>query len=149
MHSLSRLPASLRGAFLLAALCAAPGFSQDEAAPAEDLPLAGFTAEQAEAGELAYRQSCLSCHGSNLNNGTFGPPLKGRPFREDFFDVPASVLFAYVTNAMPPNAPGSLQHSAYAGIIAYIMQENGIEAGDTPLPSNAEELQELLLARPE
>ena len=43
---------------------------------------ATYTAEQADAGFDAYAQHCASCHGENLDDGAFAPPLRGRTFRE-------------------------------------------------------------------
>jgi mono/diheme cytochrome c family protein len=38
-------------------------------------------AEQAAAGRTSYMQNCASCHGANLDDGTFGPSLRGPEFR--------------------------------------------------------------------
>ena len=40
-----------------------------------------YTDAQADRGRTAYRTSCASCHGPNLDDGPFGPPLKGIDFR--------------------------------------------------------------------
>ena len=37
---------------------------------------ATYTAEQADAGFAAYAQHCASCHGENLDDGPFSPPLR-------------------------------------------------------------------------
>ncbi len=39
-----------------------------------------FTVAQAEKGKTAYTQSCERCHGKNLDDGEFGPPLSGKTF---------------------------------------------------------------------
>jgi mono/diheme cytochrome c family protein len=39
-----------------------------------------YTTAQAALGEAAYRTSWASCHGGNLDDGAFGPALKGVPF---------------------------------------------------------------------
>jgi mono/diheme cytochrome c family protein len=126
---------------LFLALLASPAIAQDTAG----LPLASYTTEQSEAGREAYALNCRTCHGSRLNNGTFAPPLKGSAFRESFFDMPANTLFEYIVASMPPNAPGSLQNGVYADIVAYIMQENGLNPGDEELPSDVADLQMLQL----
>ena len=41
-------------------------------------------AAQAALGQAAYRASCASCHGANLDDGAFGPPLKGVPFIQKY-----------------------------------------------------------------
>ncbi len=38
-----------------------------------------FTAMQASRGRTAYGESCAACHGPNLNDGQFAPPVKGSP----------------------------------------------------------------------
>lgn len=130
-------------ALTLTALSAvSPIVGQDETPPAS------FTPEQAEAGQQAYAETCAVCHGSRLNNGQFGPVLKGAPFRALFFDRPANALFDYMSTTMPTSAPGSLQLGVYAQIMAYIMDENGIEPSDTPLPDTPDALAALQLTRP-
>src|SRR5687767_7181305 len=42
----------------------------------------GFTAEQADKGRDAYTEHCASCHGPNLDDGAFAPPLSGADFRQ-------------------------------------------------------------------
>src|SRR5687768_5084910 len=49
---------------------------------AQSLASPTYTAEQAAAGKETYTQSCASCHGPNLDDGEFGPPLKGVEFRQ-------------------------------------------------------------------
>jgi mono/diheme cytochrome c family protein len=39
-----------------------------------------YTTAQAALGQAAYRASCASCHGDSLDDGAFGPPLKGVAF---------------------------------------------------------------------
>jgi mono/diheme cytochrome c family protein len=39
-----------------------------------------YTAAQASAGRAVYSQSCASCHGPNIDDGEFAPPLKAAAF---------------------------------------------------------------------
>lgn len=48
------------------------------AAPVEVAPT--FTTVQAGNGQAAYARSCARCHGSNLDDGEFGPALRGKVF---------------------------------------------------------------------
>jgi len=52
-------------------------------APAQD-SAPRFTAVQADQGAQVYAEHCASCHGPNLNDGSFGPALKGASFRRDW-----------------------------------------------------------------
>ena len=40
-----------------------------------------LTEEQASRGKVVYDNSCGSCHGANLDNGQFGPSLRGSAFK--------------------------------------------------------------------
>ena len=72
------------GVAALAAAGISTRFSADVAAQVaapQRLASVSFTAAQATAGEAAYKQHCASCHGASLDDGEFGPPLKGVEFR--------------------------------------------------------------------
>ena len=43
-----------------------------------------FTAQQAAEGKAAYDRACASCHGRNLDDGQFAPPLRGSTFNTSF-----------------------------------------------------------------
>ena|SRR5690606_3397228 len=121
----------------------APLSVQAQDAPAE---IASFTQEQVAAGEREYRRSCQDCHGANLDDGEFGgPPLIGINFRDKWFDLNAAALHGFTSAAMPPDRPGRLSAETYTNLVAFILSENGLEAGDTPLPSDMEALSQLSL----
>ena len=111
---------------------------------AQSLVSPSFTQAQATAGEAVYVQSCASCHGANLDDGAFGPPLKGVEFRLSWFGRPADSLFIKL-EAMPPAAPGSLGAQKHAEVLAYVMSQNLLTASDTPVSSNPEVLKSMLL----
>ncbi len=67
---------SLAAALWLAAGWQATSFAQS--AGRQSAPV--YTAAQAALGQGAYATSCASCHGANLDDGAFGPPLKGVTF---------------------------------------------------------------------
>src|SRR5688572_19628891 len=48
---------------------------------AQTLLAPSFTTAQATAGRSTYTQDCASCHGANLDDGAFGPALRGPEFR--------------------------------------------------------------------
>ena len=47
-----------------------------------------FTEQQATRGQAAYMESCAACHGPNLDDGQFAPPLKGAAFKAHWHDQP-------------------------------------------------------------
>lgn len=107
-----------------------------------------FTKAQSTRGKTVYARECLDCHGQNLDDGEFGgAPLKGNSFEAKWTKGTAAPLFAYMSTNMPPASPGSLNPSVYADILAYILEANGYEAGDRELPSDANALQQVRLAR--
>jgi len=104
-----------------------------------------FTAAQAAAGQTAYRASCASCHGANLNDGTFGPPLKGVQFIQKYGGKSVEPLYTTSATRMPTTAPGSLGAAVYAQIVAYILQQNAIVAGAQELPPDPARLAGMII----
>ncbi len=120
----------------ISALTALPGFGVTAQAQAQGLFDSGpvsFTAAQAARGKSAYNDNCSSCHGGNLDDGQFGPPVKGPAFRAQWHSQSAAALFSLAATTMPPAAPDSLDGQSYADIEAYILQQNGATAGTTAL----------------
>jgi alcohol dehydrogenase (cytochrome c) len=103
-----------------------------------------YTEAQAERGRIAYGMSCASCHGRTLDDGAFGPPLKGVDFRSAWgsgLKESIDPLVTFTATRMPPDRPGRLGDATYSDLIAYIMQENGAAAGTGELPIDAAALQ--------
>ena len=100
-----------------------------------------YASEQADRGEERYAKDCVECHGGDLKGGmNGGPPLRGLAFEEKYFgDLPASVMFAFMSSTMPPNAPGRYSENTYADLLAYILKRNGFNAG-APLPADIDAL---------
>ena len=117
----------------LTALC---GFGVPARAHAQGVFGSGpvsFTAPQAARGKAAYDDNCASCHGAHLDDGQFGPPVKGPTFQAQWHNQSAAALFSLVATKMPPAAPNSLDGQTYADIEAYILQQNGAAAGQSVL----------------
>src|SRR6478736_2881695 len=85
---------------------------------------------QAELGRTVYAQNCAACHGSDLTNGEFAPPLKGPGFLGKWGGQPLTALLDYMHSAMPPTNPGGLPDGSYAALAAFILHENGGEQGN-------------------
>ena len=92
-----------------------------------------YTDAQAVRGRAAYADDCASCHGVHLDDGQFGPPVKGAMFQAQWHNQSAAALLSYVATKMPPAAPDSLTSQAYADIGAYILQQNGQRSGASEL----------------
>ena len=70
------------------------------------------------------------CHGVSLAGGG-GPALVGASFTPAGTTIGS--VFKIVSQQMPASAPGSLTHTQYEDIMAYILQKNGYPAGSTPI----------------
>jgi alcohol dehydrogenase (cytochrome c) len=110
------------------AAMALPGHAQNSA---------GFTAAQAAGSQSGYAQNCAGCHGANLDNGEFAPPLKGSGFSSQWAGQSVGELFTYIRTNMPPSNAGGLSDAEYLQITAFVLQSNGMEAGDKELSSDA------------
>ena len=104
----------------------------------EDREPATYTVEQAEAGLDAYAQYCASCHGDNLDDGPFAPPLKGGAFRETWLRRSLETLFTLTSTTMPVDRPGVLGDETYTELLAFMLQENDVEPDVTALPADPE-----------
>ncbi len=96
-------------------------------------PAPSFTTSQTERGKVAYNNACASCHGTNLDDGAFGPALKGASFQQKWGAQSPGALFSYMTQKMPPADPGRLGSQTYADLEAYIFLANGLQPGATEL----------------
>src|SRR5688572_32850588 len=130
-------------AMVLVAAGVFAAISSQLAAQAPRLTAAGFSAAQAERGQAAYAEHCASCHGANLDDGAFAPPLSGLDFRQKWGDQSPEALFTKTSSSMPPARPGSLSDETYSELLAYILRENGVRAGERPLPASASALKAL------
>lgn len=92
--------------------------------------LAVFTAEQAQRGQRVFSTVCSVCHGRN--------EFRGPIFAFTWMAEPVGHLFEHISTNMPQDRPGSLSGGEYAAIVAYFLQLNGRQAGDSELPADAE-----------
>jgi PQQ-dependent dehydrogenase (methanol/ethanol family) len=95
-----------------------------------------YTEAQADQGRAIYGQQCASCHGANLDDGAYGPPLTGTDFRQKWGGRSLDALMTYTSDRMPPTQPGTLGAVRYAQVIALLLQENGVKPGITELPAD-------------
>ncbi len=106
-----------------------------------------FTAEQAANGKTAYNANCVSCHGPDLISANYGPPLAGPYFEGKWVGQSVGALFKHTHDRMPPSRPASLPDETYADLVSYILQVNGLQPGDTPLPTDQAQLDQMIIAK--
>jgi alcohol dehydrogenase (cytochrome c) len=92
----------------------------------------GYTSAQASHGATVYTQSCVSCHGANLQ-GESAPALTGQIFRQAYGSGTAAQLYDFISRQMPQDKPASLSQEQYLDVTAYILSRNGFAAGSAPL----------------
>lgn len=91
-----------------------------------------YTLEQADNGHQLFNNICAECHRPDLT-GAMGPALKGDAFLQRFGHKPIGDLYRFEHANMPATNPGSLPADELWPITAYILQQNGLPAGDHPL----------------
>jgi S-disulfanyl-L-cysteine oxidoreductase SoxD len=114
---------------LLAAWFAVGVVSLHETAVASE---GAYTAEQAGRGQNVYVSKCSECH----DGGIMGPELWGRDFLSAWDGKNVRSLFDAVKGTMPADTPGSLSERDALDVVAYILQENGQPAGESPLEAD-------------
>jgi len=96
---------------------------------------ATFTAAQATEGQSAYAQNCAGCHGANLDDGEFAPPVKGTAFTAQWGGKSVSDLYTYLSTKMPPSNAGALGEATYLQIAAFVLQSNNIPLDSATVPA--------------
>jgi len=110
--------------------------------PSESKKVVTF-GQYADEGKAVFTQNCAKCHGDQGQGGV-GPAIMGTSATLQKFDT-AQGLNAFITVAMPMDAPGTLSPQDYQRVLGYLMVQNGFAVRDTPF--NAEKLQDYQLKR--
>lgn len=122
----------LMSAWLLGAL-AAPARVQDTPKALPPSVLDGvYASAQARRGQEQFDQHCATCHRRDLG-GISGPALKGDRFLDQWREFPLDVLVNEMRTQMPQRNPGGLPPSTYLDIAAYLLEANGLPAGQQEL----------------
>ena len=88
-----------------------------------------YAGAQAAKGRQAFQLTCLSCHKpTELSGDKFWSGVVGKSLR-DFFD--------YLRTSMPQDNPGGLDEDDYVNLTAYILQLNGMPAGERALTADS------------
>ena len=126
----------------LLALCLIVRWSAaSETALGQSVRVGVYTAEQALRGQQQYDVFCSGCHGPDLEGaGVDVPALADTAFVRKWSGRSLRDIFDLIKMSMPENAPGSLGDRAYADLLAYILQANGLPAGPVTLEADRERL---------
>ena len=95
-----------------------------------------YSEAQAFRGEKVADTTCIGCHGPKLDGGDSGPKLVGEEFIANWSSQSVGELFAWMQEAMPAEAPGTLSKDDTAAVLAYILQLNKIPAGKLDLSTD-------------
>ena len=87
-----------------------------------------YTRDQADRGEVLFRNICSSCH----TPSQFSGPV----FLRAWNGTTAYDLFTLMRTTMPFDSPGQLRREQYAEVMAYLFRINGLPAGPRELPSD-------------
>lgn len=110
-----------------------------------------YTTAQADSARLYYLGACAPCHGRRMNGApdeadmSPGPPLAGVAFRRAWDGRTLGALFEYMRTTMPVRNPGQLSDQRYADIIAYMLDYDGVPAGDQKLGPDMNVLTDIVI----
>lgn len=95
-----------------------------------------YTTAQAARGKTAYTNNCSRCHGSSLEGMDEIPALASSHLMVDFDGQTAGDLVHRIQTTMPMDNPGTLSMATATDIASFILQSNGLPAGNTELPAD-------------
>lgn len=98
-----------------------------------------YTEAQAKRGEATWSEKCAKCHGPDMTGGD-APSLVGSEFGGNWDDLSLGDLADRIRISMPQDNPQSLTREEVAGVIALVLQNNRVPAGQTELPFQTENL---------
>jgi PQQ-dependent dehydrogenase (methanol/ethanol family) len=88
-----------------------------------------FSAEQVGQGRYQYAQHCAVCHGTQSQGGG-APALKGAEFVAQWHSKTLKEFYDYVHDSMPLGQGGTLEGQVYADIVAFLLAQSGVPAGN-------------------
>lgn len=106
--------------------------------PAQQPSQTGYVAGQAERGATLYQQHCAACHLPDLQGFFEAVALRDSAFVDNWSNRAPAQMLELLERTMPPQAPGSLSENEYLDLIAFLLQANGVSAGDTALAANTD-----------
>ena len=107
-------------------------------------------AAQVERGADDFGEYCAKCHGNMGQGSSQAPPLVGadalpldppasRVLRTEQFHTAADV-FAFASEFMPKDNPGSVEEDELIDILAFDLDANGVELDEPLTAENADEV---------
>jgi S-disulfanyl-L-cysteine oxidoreductase SoxD len=127
----------------IAAACSALCAQEPAATESRSVWDGVYTEDQAKRGEALYQKECKGCHGVALAGGESSPPLTGGAFLSNWNGLTLGDLFERIRKTMPQNAPGKLNRSQNADILAFLLSANKFPPGKTELSRQTEFLKEI------
>jgi cytochrome c len=128
--------------FALLLLTTAPSETNAQAASdasAKSIWSGVYTEAQATRGEQVVQRNCASCHlSTEWSHSSFLDNRVNQPVRE---------LHAFISAAMPLDAPGKLTSQEYSDIVAYMLKLSRVPAGSTELPNQGDSLRRIQITR--
>ena len=88
-----------------------------------------YNPTQISTGRFEYSQKCSVCHGAQLEGGG-APALKGKQFELQWNGRTLATLYNYVHNNMPLGLGADLPSQDYANVVAFILAQSGLPAGN-------------------
>ncbi len=96
-----------------------------------------YTVEQAAAGKKLFEDLCSSCHGAKLEGGA-GPALNGVAWAQRFGGTKLLTVWGEIKGPMAEYTGRAFTTQQSLDILAYLLQQNGLPAGNHPLADSRE-----------
>jgi mono/diheme cytochrome c family protein len=94
-----------------------------------------YSEAQAEAGQTLIGQ-CRGCHGGDMDGGQ-APALRGEKWMDYWREDTLDSLYTLIKESMPPRANSALTESQALSLVAYILEQNELPAGNDALSLDA------------
>ena len=91
-----------------------------------------YSTEQAAAGGKLFEVSCSKCHGAQLQ-GVRGPALSGVTWQQRFGGAKLLTVWGEIKGPMAEYAGTTFTTQQSLDLLAFLLQQNGLAAGNQPL----------------
>jgi cytochrome c-type protein NapC len=96
-----------------------------------------YSVEQATAGRKLFEASCSGCHGAKLE-GVSAPALTGATWQQRFGGAKLLTVWGEIKGPMAEYAGATFTTQQSLDILAYLLQQNGLAAGNQSLADTRE-----------